>query len=144
MSSVVTWSVSSYPSTTIATVSPTRIMSTPASSTTRALGASYAVTITSGVPEPLRATTSGALDGRDAVISLPPPSRAHTAPGGIRRIPRFSRSTPGGCPASAASGAATVGAGGLGLLVAPAVQLPTREVVPSTVEAHLDDVTREL
>src|SRR5689334_15262223 len=36
-------------------------MSTPAASTARAAGASYAVTMTSGGPEPLRATTSGAL-----------------------------------------------------------------------------------
>ena len=54
MSSIVTCSVSSYPSTTIASESPTRIMSTPASSATRADGASYAVTITSGGPAPLR------------------------------------------------------------------------------------------
>jgi hypothetical protein len=40
MSSVVTCSVSSYPSTTIATESPTRMMSAPAPSTVRADGAS--------------------------------------------------------------------------------------------------------
>src|SRR4051812_35307919 len=66
MSSTVTCRVSSYPSTTIATESPTRIMSTPAVSTARADGASYAVTITSGVPDPLRATTSGAPSARRA------------------------------------------------------------------------------
>ena len=63
MSSVVTWSVSSYPSTTIASVSPTRIMSTPAPSTTRALGTSYAVTMTRGSSAPLAAAISGAVTG---------------------------------------------------------------------------------
>src|SRR5215208_2374904 len=88
MSSIVTWSVSSWPSTTMASVSPTRIMSTPAPSATRADGKSYAVTITNGGPLPLRALMSGALsDARESglddavVISEPPPSGAPTAPG---------------------------------------------------------------
>src|SRR3954453_2619816 len=45
----------------MATLSPTRMMSTPASSAIRAPGASYAVTITSGVPLPLLARTAGAV-----------------------------------------------------------------------------------
>src|ERR671918_2883634 len=68
----------------MATESPTRIMSTPASSATRAEGASYAVTMTRGGPSPpLRARTSGALiEPFGAAISGPPPSGAPTAPGG--------------------------------------------------------------
>ena len=47
----------------MATESPTRMMSTPASSAMRAPGASYAVTITSGGSLPLRARTPGAVTG---------------------------------------------------------------------------------
>ena len=49
----------------MATESPTRIMSTPASSATRALGASYAVTITSGSAplRTLRFRTAGTVMG---------------------------------------------------------------------------------
>src|SRR5512132_4013139 len=93
MSSIVTWSVSSWPSTTMASVSPTRIMSTPAPSATRADGKSYAVTITNGGPLPLRALMSGARSGAresgldDAVvISEPPPSGAPTAPGSTASV----------------------------------------------------------
>src|SRR5215218_11371521 len=77
----------------MASVSPTRIMSTPAPSATRADGKSYAVTITNGGPLPLRALMSGALsDARESglddavVISEPPPSGAPTAPGGMPSV----------------------------------------------------------
>src|ERR687898_2506562 len=77
----------------MASVSPTRIMSTPAASATRADGKSYAVTITSGDPLPLRAAISGALIGARAsggddavVISVPPPSGAPTAPGSTASV----------------------------------------------------------
>src|SRR5476649_2821474 len=85
MSSVVTLSVSSYPSTTIATESPTRIMSTPAPSTTRAVGASYAVTITSGVPEPLEWRIRGAVTGTrvEPLMESSSPVQGHSAPGGL-------------------------------------------------------------
>src|SRR5918994_507808 len=79
----------------MASVSPTRIMSTPAPSATRADGKSYAVTITNGGPLPLRALMSGALSGAresgldDAVvISEPPPSGAPTAPGSTQSVAR--------------------------------------------------------
>src|SRR5438445_13638526 len=94
MSAVVTCSVSSYPSTTIASESPTRIMSTPAASTVRADGASYAVTITSGGLAPLCARIAGAVvRAIEAAITAPPPSRARAAPGGTREgsQPRGSR-----------------------------------------------------
>src|SRR5437588_10179562 len=139
MSSIVTCNVSSYPSTTIATESPTRIMSTPAASTARADGASYAVTITNGIPEPLRATTSGAPRARAArpvsAIICPPPSRARTAPGGRWRVaaeqlPRLSgRRRLDRCRRAA---------------VSAAVQLASREEVPTAVRTHLDDVAGEL
>lgn len=48
ISSTETGSVVSYPSFAFPTLSPTRIMSTPASSTTDAVGASYAVSIVTG------------------------------------------------------------------------------------------------
>src|SRR5438477_12065930 len=65
------------------TLSPTRMMSTPASSAMRAPGASYAVTITSGVPLPLLARTTGAVIA--LVGMLPPsPSSALLAAGGCR------------------------------------------------------------
>jgi hypothetical protein len=50
ISSIPTGVVASCPSTTIAAVSPTRTMSTPASSATWPDGKSYAVTITTGSP----------------------------------------------------------------------------------------------
>src|SRR5918999_3213817 len=112
----------------MATESPTRIMSTPASSATRAEGASYAVTITRGGPSPLRARTSGALiDPFGAAISGPPPSGAPTAPGG----------SPQATPPAAAQPEELA-------RVAAAEQVAPVEVVPGAVEAHLDHVTREL
>src|SRR4051812_20735059 len=74
----------------MASESPTRIMSAPAPSTVRAEGASYAVTITSGESPALRAAMSGAVirrAGEVAISALPPPSRAHSAPGGPERVP---------------------------------------------------------
>mmetsp|Transcript_14714 Transcript_14714/g.41849 ORF Transcript_14714/g.41849 Transcript_14714/m.41849 type:complete len:310 (-) Transcript_14714:386-1315(-) len=50
ISSIVTPTVEERPNTTIPTLSPTRIISTPASLAIRALGASYAVSMTMGVP----------------------------------------------------------------------------------------------
>src|SRR5680860_417144 len=103
----------------MASESPTRIMSTPASSATRADGASYAVTMTRGGPSPLRARTSGALIGPfGATISGPPPSGAPTAPGST---PEVSSDR-----------------------VAAAEEVATVEVVPRAVEADLDHVAREL
>src|SRR3954471_21362937 len=91
MSSVVTWSVSSYPSTTIATESPTRITSAPAASTVRADGASYAVTMTrGGPPSPLRAATAGAVTRRAAraVISTILHRPGHVRlPAALARVP---------------------------------------------------------
>src|SRR5262245_22003756 len=70
----------------MARVSPTRIMSARAPSTVRAVGASYAVIMTSGAPSPLRAAIAGAVTRGVAVaISIPPPSRAPMAPGGDRQ-----------------------------------------------------------
>ncbi len=93
MSSVVTCSVSSYPSTTIATESPTRIRSAPAASTVRADGASYAVTMTRGSAAALAGHDVGRghvrrLPGVESRSSpLPPPSRARSAPGGAVSVP---------------------------------------------------------
>src|SRR5260370_22691211 len=113
----------------MATESPTRIMSTSAASTIRADGASYAVTITSGVSACLWALTVGAVNLRGAlgsVIASPPPSRARAAPGGTVRLPRRGSGGPGSAG------------------VASAVELVALEVVPMAVEADLDDVAGEL
>ena len=50
ISSIVTGSVESWPITTMAALSPTSSRSTPAASASRALGASYAVTMTTFSP----------------------------------------------------------------------------------------------
>src|SRR5580765_5722895 len=59
-------------------------MSTPAESTTRADGASYAVTITRGEPWPFASRIRGAVTGRCdetlALITPPPASRAIRLP----------------------------------------------------------------
>src|SRR5205085_5486240 len=93
--------------TTIASESPTRMMSTPASSTMLAPGASYAVIITSGSAEPLRARTAGTVNGweRDApsvgaavpVADMPCllPSSAPSAAGGFESVAPWSRRRPG-------------------------------------------------
>ena len=59
ISSIDAGTVESWPSTTIAAESPTRISSTPAPSASRALGASYAVTITIFSPRRLSSASSG-------------------------------------------------------------------------------------
>src|SRR5947209_4823723 len=92
MSSVVTWSVSSYPSTTIATESPTRITSTPAASAVRADGASYAVTITRGgvlTPSLLRAAMSGAVTRRVARAAIRPSSTVQGTLGSRRQTSAY-------------------------------------------------------
>src|SRR5436305_745004 len=89
----------------MATLSPTRMMSTPASSATRAPGASYAVTITSGVPLPLLARTTGAVI---ALVGMLPPS------------PSSALLAAGGCAGGPACGG-DVGAGDVGFGAAPAV-----------------------
>src|SRR5438270_13846210 len=66
----------------MATLSPTRMMSTPASSAMRAPGASYAVTITSGVSLPLLARTAGAVVALVGIFCLLPVQR----PSGCRRL----------------------------------------------------------
>src|SRR5437588_13009444 len=87
----------------MARLSPTRMMSTPASSAMRAPGASYAVTITSGVPLPLLARTAGAvIDGGgpalrpafdgdiafdDIGVSPPSPSSAPRLPAVVPIVP---------------------------------------------------------
>src|SRR2546423_9861086 len=83
--------------------SPTRMMPTPASSAMRAPGASYAVTITSGVPLPLLARTTGAvIEGLgpalrpafegdiafdDIGVSPPSPSSAPRLPAVVPTVP---------------------------------------------------------
>ena len=59
ISSIDAGTVESWPSITIAAESPTRISSTPAPSASRALGASYAVTITIFSPRRLSSASSG-------------------------------------------------------------------------------------
>ena len=59
ISSIVAGTVESWPSTTIAAESPTRIRSTPASSAIRPDGASYAVTITMRSPRRFISASSG-------------------------------------------------------------------------------------
>src|SRR4051812_42769672 len=158
MSSTVTCRVSSYPSTTIATESPTRIMSTPAVSTARADGASYAVTITSGVPDPLRATTSGAPSARRAT-SETAISSSSTVQGthGSRRqakpYPMVDAAAPSRPPATAPLRARRSRAGhalrrGVGpsgastrrAALAVAVQFTAGEEIPPAVGAHLHHV----
>src|SRR3954454_23277517 len=95
-------------------------MSTPAPSTTRALGASYAVTMRRGSP-PLAATMSGAVMGRDplgpAAISrdlrrpghprLPAARKVWAGPGPPTPAgPLPAHPGTGGCPAVAPAGRA--------------------------------------
>src|SRR6185436_4617713 len=61
ISSIVTGSVLSYPSTTVPTLSPTSRTSMPASSARRAVGWSYAVTTAIGSPLRFIATTRGGV-----------------------------------------------------------------------------------
>src|SRR3989442_11605199 len=104
------------------------MMSTPASSTMLAPGASYAVIITSGSAEPLRARTAGTVTGweRDApsvgaavpVADMPCllPSSAPSAAGGLQKcssvmVPATRRpATPyGGAPSGSGGGSQTAG-----------------------------------
>ena len=62
-SSVVTAIVDGYPSTVIAPESPTSTMSTPAASAARALGKSYAVTITIGSARRFLSSRIGRVTG---------------------------------------------------------------------------------
>jgi hypothetical protein len=59
ISSIDAGTVESWPSTTIAAESPTRMRSTPAASASRPLGASYAVTIAIFSPRRFRSASSG-------------------------------------------------------------------------------------
>src|ERR687898_1768565 len=63
ISSIPTGTVESWPSTTIAALSPTRTRSTPASSATWPEGKSYAVTITIGSPLRFISATLGTVIG---------------------------------------------------------------------------------
>ena len=60
---MVTSIVDGYPSTVIAPESPTRTMSTPAASAARALGKSYAVTITIGSRRRFLSSRIGSVTG---------------------------------------------------------------------------------
>src|SRR5713101_3418225 len=97
--------------------------------------------MTRGVPEPLRATTSGALSARGradesaSAISVPPPSRAPTAPGDTTRLALRRRT----CLPSTARGL-----GPPVRAVVAAVQLTPGEEVPPAVGADLDHVAGEL
>ena len=71
MSSIVTFSVSGWPSTTIPSESPTRITSTPASSKMRANRASYAVIITIFAPSAFIRARSRMLVLRTAIAPAP-------------------------------------------------------------------------
>src|SRR5262245_61238198 len=128
MSSIVTWSVSSYPSTTLATESPTRRTSTPAALAIRADGASYAVTITTGVPRPLKAATAGAVTRRVRTGAVGAGVSAMTC----LRCPGHTR-----LPATRGTVARLHG-------VTATVELVPLEVVPVALDAHLDHVPREL
>src|SRR5579862_4586133 len=117
-----TCSVESKPRTFSATESPTRIASTPASSTTRAKGVSYAVTMTIG-SSPAR-TLRPAIPGTVILspIFQPPPSRASGAPGGGRSLSPSGR---------------LLLPGDLGREV-------PEEIVPTATPADLDDIERNV
>src|SRR5947199_1071703 len=68
-SSVVTATVEGYPSTVIAPESPTSTRSTPAASAARALGKSYAVTMTIGAPRRFMSTRRGSVTGRRSGVA---------------------------------------------------------------------------
>src|SRR5665213_504276 len=90
ISSIVMCRVVSWPSTTFAIESPTRIRSTPAAEAKRAPGSSYAVTITSGTApfRRFRARIAGAL----RLTRRPLDARPHSRGGpGERRPTTFAR-----------------------------------------------------
>src|SRR3954452_12388233 len=116
-------------------------MSTPAVSTTRADGASYAVTMTSGDPWPFASRIRGAVTGTCVWLFMTPPPRVqgHSAPGAKRERngrPAWSHPRPPAAPAVNLGPPLS----GLGATEDRGAD----EVVPAAVDTHLDDVTGEL
>src|SRR5947207_15983059 len=108
----------------MASESPTRIASTPAASTVRAEGASYAVTITIGGSAPLRASRPGAV--MRVVEEAMPATSCVQGTNGSRRCHQ-------GTGAGAGEPGPTESA-----RVQPAMERLAPQVLPATAETDLD------